>query len=125
MQAAQGILTLRFDSADGSEILLKADPELAIQPRVAGVLADLYDESGRAIEKGRSIFDWRHQEAGTYYLRVFHPGSADDRGDTPSLDASLSFQITAEIPFDGVAHQESDRDKIRGGEGNDISLMVG
>ncbi|RLC09673.1 MAG: hypothetical protein DRH43_07855, partial [Deltaproteobacteria bacterium] len=43
-----------------------------------GVLGDLYTEDGKILLEGRSIFDLRRFEAGTFFLRVYDPFAAND-----------------------------------------------
>ena len=54
----------------------------------------------------------RNLEADGFYLRVYNP-------DGPVAE-DLDFQIAIDAPSQGYSHPETDRDRIGGGEGEDI-----
>jgi hypothetical protein len=82
---------------------------------VASLLADLISADGPAVALGKSTIDLRTIEAGTYYLRVYNP--------TGASVTNLPFVLEVSAPEQGYVHPISDRDRIHGGEGDD--LLVG
>ena len=78
-----------------------------------GVLLDLIDAQGHPIAVDKSIIDMRTLTAGTYYLQA-HRSSG--------LDRSLNYQLLVSAPAQGQTHPSTDRDRILGGDGNDVLL---
>ncbi|HNE14670.1 MAG TPA: hypothetical protein PLL39_01515, partial [Rhodocyclaceae bacterium] len=113
-------LTVRVENIAGDEdldILLaglgkSGKTGLEVVPRERGLVADLYTEEGQLVASGKSIIDMRNLEAGGFYLRVYNP-------DGPVAE-DLDFEIAIDAPSQGYSHPESDRDRIHGGEGEDI-----
>ena len=85
---------------------------LEVIPRVQGLVADLYTEEGVLVAKGKAIIDLRNVEAGGFFLRVYNP--------TGEVAEDVDFQVAIDAPFQGWNHPESDRDRINGGDGDDI-----
>jgi len=111
-------LTIKLDDLTGaSDATFRLDQSrLEVTTRTGGVLVDLYDEDGARLDAAKAIIDLRALEAGTYFLRVYDPlpgaaGTAED------------FTIAVKAPLQGDAHPLTDRDTIRGGDGDD--LLVG
>jgi len=84
-------------------------------PRVA---ADLYDGAGRRLVEGAYIVDMRSLEAGTYFLRVRTPAGG-------RAAEAIPFTIEISPPHMGFDHAPSDRDRIRGGDGEDVLVGGG
>ena len=80
-----------------------------------GVVADLYDAQGARLAQGQSILDLRTLEAGTFYVRVYNPSATEQTG-------PLSFTLEAAPPIPGFSQPASDRDVIRGSDGDDILI---
>jgi len=116
LASGQTRLTLRLDEvvgADDASFDLESST-LDVTTRADGVLADLYSQEGALLDSGKSVIDMRALEAGTYFLRVFDPmpGGGDE-----------DFVIAVKAPLQGDVHPQTDRDTIRGGDGDD--LLVG
>ncbi|MAE64839.1 MAG: hypothetical protein CMJ18_11275, partial [Phycisphaeraceae bacterium] len=79
-----------------------------------GVIADVYGADGRRMAEAASLVDLRDFEAGTYYIHVSSPDATD-----------IDYELTIGAPPAGSTRPAtaSDRDVIRGGEGED--LVVG
>ncbi len=77
-----------------------------------GVRADLLDAKGLVLGANQSVFDLSTTPAGTYYLGVFNPHRSDQVTDLP-------FSIEVNAPILGQPHPSTDRDVIRGGDGDD------
>ncbi|RPH59137.1 MAG: hypothetical protein EHM83_16225, partial [Burkholderiales bacterium] len=115
-------LTIRIDNPDGVEavelalagLLKDGHTGLEIEPEVAGLVADLYTQDGELVAFGKSIIDMRTLDAGGYYLRVY---SAEG-----SVAEDVDFQVAIDAPFQGWFHPYSDRDRIAGGEGDDLII---
>ncbi|MEQ9380101.1 MAG: PKD domain-containing protein [Pirellulales bacterium] len=81
----------------------------------SGVLIDVFDENGGQLALDQEAIDWRHFDAGTYFVRVHTPD-----GVVPS--ATLPYELEFGAPFAGQTRPtffDPDRDVIYGGEGND------
>ncbi len=81
------------------------------------VVFDLYDANGRLIDAAITNTDMRHMDAGTYYARIYRPDAPNSTG-TPR---NFTFSVMA--PPAGQTRptfENSDRDTLRGGEGNDF-----
>jgi ELWxxDGT repeat protein len=89
---------------------------LKVTSTVPGLKADLYAADGPVVALGKSTIDLRAIESGTYYLRVYTP--CCEAG-----EANIPFIFEADAPVQGYVHPLSDRDRIRGGDGDD--LIVG
>ena len=113
---------MRIDNPDGNSAVMLAlagllksgETGLDIVPEGAGLVADLYTEDGQLVAFGKSIIDMRTLEAGGYLLRVY---SADG-----AAGEDTDFQIAVKAPLQGWFHENSDRDRIRGGEGDDLII---
>src|SRR5262245_28520066 len=125
LQAGKTRLTLRLglDSPNPpSPVVLFSSTDLSHQTGLeivtrqsTGVLADLYDAEGARLAAGQSIVDLLTLAAGTFYLRVYNPSVAGPTG-------AVSFTIEATPPIPGFSQPASDRDVIRGGDGDDILI---
>jgi ELWxxDGT repeat protein/VCBS repeat-containing protein len=111
-------LTIRLDDLTGASDATfdLGKSRLEVTTRAAGVLADLYDQDGARLDAAKSIIDLRAMEAGTYFLRVYDP--LPDGAETGE-----DFVIAVKAPLQGDVHPQTDRDTIRGGDGDD--LLVG
>ncbi len=113
-------LTLRVENARGEVpvTLELAGPAssgktgLEVKSATAGLVADLYAADGTVVKTGSPTLDIRAIEAGTYYLRVYDPTGASTQ-DVP-------FVIEVDAPIQGYTHPETDRDRIHGGDGDDL-----
>lgn len=95
-----------------------------------GVSVDLYDGDGRKLAYGKSIVDLRDIPAGDYYIRVsdaFMDDINENGVGNPygaafynQRTSDLRFRIEIEAPKLGEADAPTDRDDIRGNDGNDI-----
>jgi hypothetical protein len=115
LESGQTRLTIRLDDLTGASdaVFVLDQSQLEVTTRTDGVLADLYDRDGALLDAGKAIIDMRALEAGTYFMRVFDPVA----GGAPEFD------ISVRAPLLGSAHPQTDRDVIRGGDGDD--LIVG
>ncbi|MCC6474223.1 MAG: hypothetical protein IT514_10805, partial [Burkholderiales bacterium] len=88
---------------------------LDVQSTAPALVADLYAADGTIVKSGSSTLDIRAIESGSYYLRVYDP-SGESTQDVP-------FRIEIDAPKQGYSHPVTDRDRIHGGDGDD--LVVG
>jgi len=109
-------LTIRLDEVVGADDASfdLAGSTLDVTTRAGGVLADLYTQEGGRLDAGKSLIDLRTLEAGTYFLRVYDPEAGGD---------GQAFAVSVKAPLQGDVHPQTDRDTIRGGDGDD--LLVG
>ncbi|MCX7893546.1 MAG: PA14 domain-containing protein, partial [Burkholderiales bacterium] len=116
-------LTIRIENPDGENpvtlelagTLRSGHTGLEVTPKKPGLVADLIAADGAVVALGKSTIDLRAIESGTYYLRVYNPGGV--------ATEKLPFQISVDAPAQGYVHPISDRDRIFGGDGDD--LIVG
>ncbi|MHC4880833.1 MAG: LamG-like jellyroll fold domain-containing protein, partial [Planctomycetota bacterium] len=76
------------------------------------IAAALLDEQGGIIEKHGNQFDLRGLAAGTYFLHLFNAEGG-------SIPADTTVTITAAAPLAGERRSATDRDVLRGGDGDD------
>ena len=88
---------------------------LEVKSATPGLVADLYAADGTVVKTAMPTLDIRAIEAGTYYLRVYDP--------TGTATADVPFVIEVDAPIQGYTHPSTDRDRIHGGDGDD--LIVG
>jgi hypothetical protein len=117
LAAGKTRITLRLQ-ASSSQLSLDVHTTAASQTALtlttttkAGVLVDVFDAAGRRIAAGESIVDMRAFGAGTYYVRIHSPLGA--------VGAPLPFSIEIAPPAAGDNHASTDRDDVRGGDGDD------
>ncbi|MFM9069658.1 MAG: leucine-rich repeat domain-containing protein, partial [Planctomycetota bacterium] len=107
-------------SITGTPLPATGQTALTIKP-AAGVLGNLYrDREGQLelLAAGRQIADLRRYDAGTVSLEVSRP-----KGGSTSEPRNITIELRAPTP--GASRPlifDSDRDIIRGGEGNDSLL---
>ena len=75
-------------------------------------------ESGEPLELDTFVIDMRRLKAGDYELRVHRPEGA-------SAGDPETFSIQVRPPDAGAFHPASDRDVVRGGDGEDIIIGNG
>ena len=80
--------------------------------RAETIAAILLDEEGGMIEQSGNQFDLRGLAAGTYFLQLFN-------ADGGSIPANTTVTITAVAPLAGDRRNATDRDVVRGGDGDD------
>ena len=80
-----------------------------------GALVDLYSAAGVLLDRDKSVIDWRHYTAGTYFVRVHTVLGASS---TKPVDYTLEINA----PVRGSAHANYDRDILRGGDGEDVLI---
>jgi len=103
-----------------------------------GLVADVYDSSGRRWAQGLAIMDMRNLTAGDYIIRIHDPfedrdsivyrkltseGRFDERDALQKSyrrDVPLKYTIEIEPPKIGDSHAVLDRDEIDGGLGEDF-----
>ncbi len=103
-------------SSNGTATVETADPARGTGLYVTrrdGVLGNLLDSEGRLIATGFASRDLRDLAAGTYFLSVSrqNPGAASDE---------IPLNIIIDAPAIGDSHPNSDNDRIRGGDGDDV-----
>ena len=87
---------------------------LQVTAKQPGLLADLLSGDGTVIALGKPTIDLRATEAGTYYVRVYSP--------TGPVTQDTPFEIAVDAPIQGYTHPISDRDRISGGDGDDLII---
>ena len=83
--------------------------------RPGGVLGDLHDANGGLLADAQAMFDLRNLKAGTYFLRVYDPSDA-------MLGEARPFAVQVLAPLAGMTHPASDRDRLQGGDGDDLLI---
>jgi hypothetical protein len=79
-----------------------------------GLVADLLSADGKVIDSHKSTIDIRAIESGKYYLHVYDP--------TGLSTGNVPFKIEVTSPIQGYAHPVTDRDRIHGGDGDDLII---
>ena len=111
-------LTFRIEATGGGEMEVTrgfagGDTGLAVTTaRQEGVAADLFDANGSRLASSQSLIDLQATTAGTYFVRVFSP--------LAGLVLPQDFSIALTVPAAGEHHPTTDRDTLRGGEGDDL-----
>jgi Ca2+-binding RTX toxin-like protein len=83
-----------------------------------GVVAQVFDAAGRQLATNLAIVDLRDYPAGDYFVRVYDPFQ-DGGGRNYTRSGTVPFRVQIEAPKVGEADAPTDRDEIRGGDGND------
>ncbi len=115
--AQRSRLTVRLQLADPNS----DGPWLVNQARLqierpSGLVADLISSGGNVLFASQAAIDLRSIPAGSYFLRI-----ATDDGQP--VAATREFQVEIAAPNAGQSFPISDRDVLRGGDGDD--LLVG
>ncbi len=106
-------LQLADSNSDGPWLVNQA--QLQVE-RAPGLVADLITSGGNVLFASQAAIDLRSIPAGSYFLRV-----ATDDGQP--LTSARNFQVDVEAPNAGQSFPATDRDVLRGGDGDD--LLVG
>ncbi len=114
-----------FFPSTGAEFVVESGGRFAtsglglwIDTDAQGVQGDLLDSTGRPLATAASAFDLSTLPAGTYYLGVFNPNR-------DAQSEALPFTIGVDAPILGQPHPATDRDEIRGGDGDDRVIGSG
>ncbi|NLF30482.1 MAG: hypothetical protein GX591_06305, partial [Planctomycetes bacterium] len=115
LRSGQRHVALRVRAGQAAEVEVCDNPDTPVRldvEAVSGVQFDLCDADGGLLAQAVTGMDMRNLPAGEYYLRIWRP--ADD------ATYATPYEIEIAPPFRSQAWESTDRDRLYGGEGDDI-----